>query len=122
MLRSLPNTFVAPCPTPTPFFVPFRALDQIVHGHDLAIVARGEEHALVDHVGEFGAGESRRDSGDRVARRARPLLHGNVAEVHAENLRASRKVRRSHEHASGESSRAEWRGVQGLRAVRRGEH
>src|SRR5581483_9621985 len=41
-------------------------LFQRVHGDLLAVGPRGQQRALVDHVGQVGAGESRRPAGDYV--------------------------------------------------------
>src|SRR5438874_1695615 len=74
---------------------------------------------LVDEVGEIGAGEARRLAGERVE--VDDLRQRLAARVHLEDLLAAAAVGAVDDDLAVEAARAQQRGVEDVRAVRRGD-
>ena len=86
----------------------------------LAVVARGQQRRLVDHVGQVRAGEARGPPGDDVqVGVGRDRL---AARVHLEDALAAGQVGLGHDDLPVEPARAQQRRVEDVRPVGGGDH
>ena len=94
---------------------PVDGLLQRGHGDQRAVVPRGEQRALVDHVGQVRAGEAGRPPGDHVE------VHVGgerlAARVHPQDAAPPGQVRLGHHDLPVEPARPQQRRVQDVRPV-----
>ena len=88
---------------------------EVVHPHDLLVVARGVERRLVDQVRQIRAGEARR--APREHRNLHIVGHRNLARVDGEDAFAALDVRTVDDDAAIEAARAEQRRIEHVRPV-----
>src|SRR5690554_2988712 len=92
----------------------FVHLDQALAG------AGGEQGRLVHQVGQVGAGEAGRTTGD--GRRHHIITQRDLAHVYLEDLLATTDIRQANDHLTVEAARAQQRRVEHVRTVGRGNH
>src|SRR5579859_2844919 len=106
--------------------LPFRAHEdfifgqfEVVHVDRLAVLAGGVQSGFVHHVGQIGAGESRRAAGED--REIDIVSDGNLAGVYTQNFFASANVRTRNYDAAVKTAGAKQRGVENVRTVGGGD-
>ena len=98
---------------------PVDGLVEAVVADQLLVVARGQQRRLVEHVGQVGAGEARRTTGDRE--QVDVLGHGLAARVDLEDLVAAVEVGGVDPDLAVEAARAQQRRVEHVGPVGRGD-
>ncbi len=88
-------------------------------GDQLLVVAGGEQRRLVDHIGEVGTGEAR--GAPRDHRQIDVGSHWLALGVHRQDALAALEVRPVDDDLPVEATRTQQRGVEDVRAVRRGD-
>ena len=95
-------------------------LQEVPHGHRVAVLPGREERRLVDQVFQVGADEAWSLRGELVE--VHVGCQRDVLRVDLEDRGPSGSVRRLHHHAPVEASRPEQGRVQNVRAVGGGQH
>src|SRR5690606_32836033 len=92
---------------------------EVVHRHDLAVLAGSDEGGLVDQIRQVGAGKARRAARDDV--QLHVVAERDLLGVHREDLLATAYVRQIDDHAPIESARTQQRRIEYVGTVRRGD-
>src|SRR5262249_20788868 len=92
---------------------------KVVHEHGLPVIPGGIESCLVHHVGELGAGETRRAA--RQDGKIHVVRQRNLAGMHTQNLFASTDVRKRNHNTAIEAAGPQQRRIKNVRAVGGGD-
>src|SRR6202165_1548463 len=90
---------------------------EVVHQYGFAVLTGSRQRRFIHHVGQVGAGESRRAAGQNL--QIHIVRQGNLAGVYTQNFFPSANIRTIHHHAPVETPRAQERRIEHVRTVGR---